>query len=78
MKRVALRARLLRPYRRLRFAGFGRDSILHRPEWVYGPHRIEIGERVMLHGHVWLAADRVTWARSEPAIRIGAGVAIRP
>jgi lipopolysaccharide O-acetyltransferase len=78
MKRVALRARVLRPYRRLRFAAFGRESILHRPDWVYGPHRIEIGERVMVLGHVWLAAERVTWGHSEPAIRIGDGVAIRP
>jgi len=54
MVRVALRARIVRPYRRLRFHSFGAHSIVHKPDWVYRPRQIAIrigrgtwvGERV--------------------------------
>ncbi len=78
MKRVALRARLIRPYRRLRFHSFGARSILHRPEWVYGPHQIAIGEGVMILSHAWLSVEEPAWDRPAPVLRIGDGVAIRP
>lgn len=78
MKRVAITARLLHPYRRLRFRAFGEGSILHRPDWVYGPHQIEVGDRVIVLAHIWLSAERPTWSRPGPVIRIGDGVAIRP
>lgn len=78
MLRVALRGRVTRPYWRWRLAAFGEGSILHRPDWVYGPGQIAIGDRtVMLHG-LWLSAERSTWGSDEPAIRIGNGVGVRP
>lgn len=78
MHRVALRGRVVRPYWRRRFRSFGPNSVLYRPDWVYGPGQIEIGDSVvMLHG-LWLSAERPTWGREEPAIRIGDGVGIRP
>jgi len=78
MRRVALRARLQRPYWRWRFRSFGDDSVLYKPDWVYGPHQIEIGERVLILAHIWLSAERQTWERAEAAVTLGDGVAIRP
>jgi len=78
MRRVVLRARVMRPYWLWRFRGFGSDSVLHRPDWVYGAHQIEIGDHVLVLAHAWLSAERQTWDRPEPAIRLGDGVAIRP
>jgi acetyltransferase-like isoleucine patch superfamily enzyme len=78
MKRVALRGRVVHPYWRFRLGAFGRGSILHRPDWVYGPRKIEIGDGVVILGHVWLSAERATWEREGPAISIGDGAAIRP
>lgn len=78
MKRVALRARLARPYWRRRFHRFGEDSVLNRPDWVYGPGLISIGARVIILDHLWLSVERSAWASSEPVITIGDGVAIRP
>lgn len=78
MLRVALRARLMRPYRMLRFRSFGRDSVLHRPDWVYRPRQIEIGDGVIILGHVWLAVEKPAWELPGPVIRIGDRVGIRP
>lgn len=78
MRRVALEARLRRPFRTRRFRAFGESSILHRPDWVYGPQAIEIGSGVIVLAHMWLAAERQTWASDRAAIRIGDGVGIRP
>lgn len=78
IRRVQLRGRLLHPWWTHRFLAFGQHSILHRPNWVYGPQRIAVGRNVLaLHG-LWLAAERQTWDRPEAAIEIGDGVAIRP
>lgn len=78
MRRVLFRARVLGPWRRHRFESFGAGSILHRPDWVFGPHLISVGERVLaLHG-LWLSVERQAWESDEPVIRIGDGVAIRP
>jgi len=77
MARVALRARLQRPYRRRQFLAFGSDSVLDRPEWLYGTQRISIGDRVIVLRGAWLSAERPTWGRTEPAISIGDGAAIR-
>lgn len=75
---MRLRARLLRPHRRLRFHRFGRHSVVHRPAWIYGPHQIEIGERVLvLHG-AWLSVERPAWELEAPVLRIGDGVGCRP
>ena len=78
MRRVVLRAKFTRPYWRRRFARFGSDAILHRPDWVYGPQKISIGDRVVILKSVWLAVERVAWDNPEPVVRIGDGVAIRP
>jgi acetyltransferase-like isoleucine patch superfamily enzyme len=78
MRRVVLRARFTRPYWRRRFRRFGDNSILHRPDWVYGPHQIEIGNNVVILKSIWLAVERVAWGTDPPVLRIGDGVAIRP
>jgi acetyltransferase-like isoleucine patch superfamily enzyme len=78
MRRVALEARLMHPLRRRRFRAFGPDSILHRPDWLYGPQCIEIGAGVIALAHLWLSAERQTWNGPGPAVRIGDGTAIRP
>lgn len=78
-KRVALRARVLRPYWRRRFHSFGEDSILDRPDWLYGPWRIAVGSRVIILRGAWLAVERTAWARGDdPLLTIGDGVAMRP
>ncbi|MGH2760931.1 MAG: acyltransferase [Actinomycetota bacterium] len=78
MQRVVLRAKLMRPYWRRRFRGFGDRSILYRPDWVYGPHQIEIGDDVVILKSIWLAVERQAWNREGPVVSIGSGVAIRP
>jgi lipopolysaccharide O-acetyltransferase len=78
MERVRLRARLLHPWWRRRFAAFGDGSILHRPAWVYGPSHISIGRNVLALEGLWLSAERTTWEQGAPAIEIGDGVALRP
>jgi lipopolysaccharide O-acetyltransferase len=78
VRRVALRARFTRPWWRRRFHQFGAGSILHRPDWVYGPHRMVVGDHVIvLHG-AWLAVEKPAWGAPEPVLRIGDGVGIRP
>ena len=76
--RVALRGRLLEPYRRLRFHSFGRGSILHRPDWVVGAGHVAIGERALILHGMWLAVEKPAWRLPAPVVRIGDGVAIRP
>lgn len=66
------------PYRRLRFGAFGKGSIVHRPEWIYGPRKIEIGRGVVILSHAWLAVERTAWDRPGPTLRIGDDVWIRP
>jgi acetyltransferase-like isoleucine patch superfamily enzyme len=78
MARVALRARFTRPYWRTRFASFGEHSILHRPDWVYGPQKIDIGDRVVIMKSVWLSVERVAWDRPGTVLRLGNDVALRP
>lgn len=73
---VKLRAALLRPYRRLRFQSFGTGSIVHRPEWLAGAHRIAIGDDVAILGRCWLAAEPQSWRRPGPALSIGDRAAI--
>jgi lipopolysaccharide O-acetyltransferase len=76
--RVALRGRLTRPWWRRRFHAFGAGSVVHRPDWVYGPWQIAVGSRViMLHG-LWLSVERPAWELPGPVLRIGDGVAVRP
>ncbi|HVB28149.1 MAG TPA: acyltransferase [Mycobacteriales bacterium] len=78
LKLVALRARVTRPYRRLRFAHFGPDSILHKPVWVYGAQQISIGTGCILLEGLWIAVERVAWDRPGPVLRLGDRVGVRP
>lgn len=75
---IKLRALLLRPYRRLRFQRFGAGSIVHKPEWLAGAHRIAIGDGVAIFGRCWLAAEGPAWRRPKPALSIGDHVAVGP
>jgi acetyltransferase-like isoleucine patch superfamily enzyme len=78
MKRVALRGRLMRPYRRRRFHSFGERSIVHRPEWVYGPHQMSLGNGVLVLSHAWLAVEESAWELPAPVMRLGDNVGVRP
>jgi acetyltransferase-like isoleucine patch superfamily enzyme len=78
MKRVALRGRLMHPYRRLRFHSFGRRSIVHCPEWIYGPHQMAFGDGVLILGHAWLAVEENAWDLPGPVMRLGDNVGVRP
>lgn len=75
--RVRIVGRLTAPYRRFRFAQFGRDSIVHRPRWLYGTRHISVGERVLVMSGSWLSVERSAWGSDEPVIRIGDRVGIR-
>jgi acetyltransferase-like isoleucine patch superfamily enzyme len=78
LQRVVWRGKLIAPYRRRQFASFGADSILHRPDWISHPEKIEIGSSVLMFHGLWLAAEQPAWHRSGPAIRIGDHVGVRP
>jgi acetyltransferase-like isoleucine patch superfamily enzyme len=78
IKRVALRARFTRPWWRRRFHDFGEGAILHRPNWVFGPHLMTVGRYTMILHGAWLSVEREAWEATEPVLRIGAGVGIRP
>src|SRR5436305_9591340 len=69
--------RATRPYWRRRFASFGRDSLLYRPEFVYRPELMAVGERVWIGQRSWLEVSSATPDRGEPVIRLGAGVVLR-
>jgi acetyltransferase-like isoleucine patch superfamily enzyme len=77
-KRVALRGRLVAPYRRLRFHSFGKRSVIHKPQWIYGPGKIAIGEGVVILRNSWLSVERVAWERPAPVLLVGDDVWIRP
>ena len=78
IKRVTLRGHITRPWWRWRFHEFGQGSILHRPDWVFGPHLISVGSGVMIFHGTWLSVERAAWGATEPVLRIGDGVGIRP
>lgn len=74
---VAARGRLMRPLRRLRFDSFGDHSFVHKPDWLYGPHKIAVGEGTMIFHGAWLSVERTAWEQPEPALKIGDGVILR-
>lgn len=65
------------PYWRLRLHSFGAGSILHRPVWLHGAHKIAIGKGTVI-AMALLSAEAPAWSRSGPAISIGNRVAVRP
>jgi acetyltransferase-like isoleucine patch superfamily enzyme len=78
MRRVEIEARLMRPWRRLRFHEFGEGSILHRPIWVYGPQQIAIGRNALILHGCWISVEQPAWEQPAPTLRIGDRVGIRP
>jgi lipopolysaccharide O-acetyltransferase len=76
--RAQLRGRAMRPYRERRFHSFGADSLIDRPVWIAGEHKIAVGERVMVLRGAWIAVTRPGWARPAPVLRLGDGVSCRP
>ena len=77
LRRVILRNRPLRPFRRRQFHAFGRESLIDRPCWLYGTQHIAVGDGVIILEHGWLAVERVAWQRPPPVLDIGSRVAIR-
>ena len=78
LRLVAIRARAQEPIRRRQFDSFGRGSILHRPTWTYGVHKVSVGEACLLLTGLWLAVERAAWESDGPVLRIGDRVAARP
>jgi lipopolysaccharide O-acetyltransferase len=78
MRRAELRARVMRPYWRRRFAAFGEGTILDRPGEVLGAHKIAIGEHSLVRRGTHLAVETFAWHRPGPVLRIGDRVGIRP
>jgi carbonic anhydrase/acetyltransferase-like protein (isoleucine patch superfamily) len=78
MDPIKLRARLTRPYWSRRFGHLGKGAIVHRPVWVHGPHLMSIGDgSLILHG-ASLSVESFAFHRTEPVLRIGARVGMRP
>jgi serine acetyltransferase len=78
MGRVALEGRLLRPLRRRQFHAFGTQSIVHRPMWVFGGHKIAIGAHTLMLHNTWLSVETPAWNLPGPVLQIGDRVGIRP
>lgn len=58
-------------------AAFGPNSHIERPITIGCPHRIRIGERVLIRGGAWLALLEEDRHRTyDPRLTIGAGTAI--
>jgi lipopolysaccharide O-acetyltransferase len=77
MKRVALRARVMRTARVRQFHSFGPDAIVHRPSWIYGAHKIAIGRGSFTLTGCWLAVERPAWGAEGPVLELGEYVGIR-
>jgi len=55
-----------------RLAAFGRDSVIVPPAVIRSPHRIEIGERVLIHRDAFLSVvEEHNGRRYAPRLRIG-------
>jgi acetyltransferase-like isoleucine patch superfamily enzyme len=78
MGRVTLRGRVLHGFRRRQFHSFGERSIVHRPLWIMGAHRIAIGADALILHNAWLAVHRSAWHLPAPVLEIGDRVGIRP
>jgi acetyltransferase-like isoleucine patch superfamily enzyme len=74
---VRVSAAVMRPWRRRRFASFGDESYIHRPEFLFRPWQMSIGERTWIMHHAWLEIGSPAWERNEPVLQIGDNVSIR-
>jgi acetyltransferase-like isoleucine patch superfamily enzyme len=60
-----------------RFAQFGDGSLIYKPFAILCPHRIEIGDRVLVHqGAMFSLVEEAHGRRHEPRLRIGSGTNI--
>jgi acetyltransferase-like isoleucine patch superfamily enzyme len=78
MRRIALRAKLTRPYWRGRFHAFGEHAIVHRPGSVFGAHKISIGSSSLILAGCYLSVETPAWDTAGPVLTIGDRVGIRP
>ncbi len=78
MRRIALRAKLTRPYWRARFHAFGEHAIVHRPGSVFGAHKISIGSASLILAGSYLSVETPAWETAGPVLTIGDRVGIRP
>jgi acetyltransferase-like isoleucine patch superfamily enzyme len=78
IRRVAVRNKVLRPWRVRQFHSFGPDAFIDRPAWLYGAGHISIGARVVFLRDAWLAVERPAWDKSGPVLDIRDSVAARP
>jgi acetyltransferase-like isoleucine patch superfamily enzyme len=62
-----------------RFAQFGKRSLIVSPRGILSPHRIEIGDRVIVHdGAMFSVVERYRGRDHRPLLRIGSGCNIGP
>lgn len=60
-----------------RFARFGERSLIYKPYAILSPHRIEIGDDVLVHPHAMFSVVEHHHGRDfEPRLRIGSGTNI--
>jgi acetyltransferase-like isoleucine patch superfamily enzyme len=78
MARVALRGKVMHPWRRRQFHAFGARSVLHDPMWIFGGDRIAIGDDCLILHRAWLSVEAIAWDLPAPVLRIGNRVGIRP
>lgn len=78
MDRIALRGRIMEPYRRRQFHRFGERAVVHRPNAILGGHHIAIGDHSMILHSAWLSVETPAQDKPAPVLSIGARVGIRP
>lgn len=78
MNAITLRSRATRPYWAWRLGELGEGSIVHRPLWVHGAHKIAVGDHTLILHHAWLSVQRAGLQHPGHALRIGNRVALRP
>jgi len=76
VKRIEMRARLQRPLQKRRFHAFGDGSIVDRPGWLYGAHKMAFGREVLILRGCLLSVDQ--WDRPGPLLTFGDRVGVRP
>lgn len=60
-----------------RFAHFGQRSLIVSPRGILAPHRIEIGDDVLIHeGAMFSVVERYQGREHDPHLRIGSGTNI--
>jgi acetyltransferase-like isoleucine patch superfamily enzyme len=75
--RIVWRNQLVRPWRVHRFHHFGRRSVIDRPLAIYGAHHIWVGDEVGIGPGCTIMAERSTWSKPAPSLKIGNRVIIR-